>query len=126
MDNEHEITPNEPAHLAPPANSVESGGNVERLEADLAASRSAQELAVQHLREALLAREPALDPSMVTGLTVEEVEASFAVAAAVLAKLRETVTRETAHRVPAGAPGRARFVPRTAFEKIREGLSRQP
>lgn len=126
MDNENETNPNEPADLPWGADSGESGGNVERLEADLAASRASQELAVQRLREALLAREPALDPSMVTGATVEEVEASFAAATGVLARLRETVTRETAHRVPAGAPGRARFVPRTPFEKIREGLSRQP
>ena len=126
MDNEHELNPNDSADLPPGADSGASGGSLERLEADLAASRAAQELAVQRLREALLAREPALDASMVTGATVEEVEASFAAATAVLAKLRDTVTRETAHRVPAGAPGRARFVPRTAFEKIREGLSRQP
>jgi hypothetical protein len=126
MDNEHETNPNDAAHVPAAAGPGESGANVERLEADLAASREAQERAVRHLREALLAREPALDPSMVTGGTVEEVEASFAAAAGVLAKLRETVARETAHRVPAGAPGRARFVPRTAFEKIREGLSRQP
>jgi hypothetical protein len=99
------------------------GGLQGQLAADLAASREAERAAVDRLRQALLATEPALEPSMVVGSTVEEVEASFAAAQAVLTRLREMVTKETAGRIPPGAPGRARSSARTPFEKIREGLA---
>lgn len=99
------------------------GGPQEQLAADLAASRESERAAVERLRQALLATEPALEPSMVVGSTVEEVEASFAAAQAVLTRLREMVTKETAGRIPPGAPGRARSSARTPFEKIREGLA---
>ena len=79
---------------------------------------------VSRLREALLASEPALEPGMVSGDTLEQVEASFAAATALLAKIRETVAHESLTRVPAGAPGRSAPSPRTAFEKIRDGLGK--
>ncbi|MCC6959195.1 MAG: hypothetical protein IT301_05060 [Dehalococcoidia bacterium] len=95
----------------------------ETLEATLAASREAERAAVERLRQALLASEPAIEPAMVTGSTLAEVEASFAIAQAQVARLRDIVTKETAGRIPPGAPGRARSTARSPFEKIREGLS---
>ncbi len=89
----------------------------------LAVSRDAERAAVEKLRLALLASEPAIEPSMVTGVTAAEVEATFAAAHAVVTRLREIVTRETAGRIPPGAPGRARSTARSPFEKIREGLA---
>lgn len=97
----------------------EAGGLAE----ELAASREAERAAVERLRQALLATDPVIEPSMVTGTTLAEVEGSFAAAQAVVARLREVVTKETAGRIPPGAPGRARSTARTPYEKIREGLS---
>ena len=74
------------------------------------------------LREALLASEPALDRSMVTGDSLDELEASFAAATATLAQLREAVRQEQAASVPAGWTGRGAPQPKSAFAKIREGL----
>ncbi|QFG02891.1 hypothetical protein [Tepidiforma bonchosmolovskayae] len=90
----------------------------------LAAARAAHDRAVARLREALLASEPALDPALLSGSTVEEVEASFAAAKETLARIREAVRREAAAAIPAGSalrqPGRAALSP---LEKIRAGLS---
>jgi hypothetical protein len=97
--------------------------DVVRLTEALEASRSGERAAVERLRMALLASEPALEAAMVSGETVAEVEASFAAATALLARIRERAAAESAARVPAGAPGRQAARPRTAFEKIREGLS---
>lgn len=74
------------------------------------------------LREAMLASEPALDRSMVTGDSLDELEASFAAATATLAQVRAAVRREQAAAVPAGATGRAQSEPKSAFAKIRDGL----
>lgn len=114
MDEREQTTPD-------PSNGAEEAG--ETLAAQLAASRETERAAVERLRQALLASEPAIEPSMVTGATLAEVEASFAAAQAVVARLRDIVTKETAGRIPPGAPGRARSTARTPFEKIREGLS---
>lgn len=100
-------------------------GELERLRTELEASRDQERAAVERLRAALLASEPALEPAMVGGETLAEVEASFASASAILARLRERAGADAAARVPAGAPGRHANRPRTAFEKIREGLTRQ-
>jgi hypothetical protein len=78
--------------------------------------------AVERLRVALLASEPALAPELVHGETLDEVEASFAAAKAVLGKVREEVRREQAVQVPAGAPSRTAPQPVSAFDKIRQGL----
>lgn len=96
----------------------------EQLRAELEATKAAERAAVDRLRQALLASEPTLEPGMVGGETLAEVEASFALATALLAKLRERAALEAATRVPAGAPGRLGPRPKTAFEKIRDGLSR--
>lgn len=108
---------------APELATIEEPQGDTPIAAELAASREAERAAVERLRQALLASEPAIEPSMVTGITVAEIEASFAAAQAVVARLREIVTKETAGRIPPGAPGRARSTARTPFEKIREGLS---
>lgn len=94
-------------------------------EAELAASREAGRAAIERLKAALIATNPAIDPAMLAGETVDAVEASFAAAAALVERVREQVRRESAASVPAGAPPRAAATPRTAIEKIREGLSRQ-
>lgn len=75
------------------------------------------------LREALAATDPALDPALLAGDTLAEVERSYEAAREVLTRMREAVRRETAS-VPAGAPGRAVTLPGTPLEKIRAGLAR--
>ncbi len=90
--------------------------------ADDAAAVSADARLLARLREALLGSEPALDRSMVTGDSLEEIEASFAAAKATLAQVREAVRREQAAAVPAGRVGRTVTEPKSAFAKIREGL----
>mgnify|MGYP000863214809 CR=1 FL=1 len=113
MDDQEQVTPG--AESQPAAENP--------LAAELAASREAERLAVDRLRRTLLASEPAIEPSMVTGTTLAEVEASFAIAQGMVNRLREIVAKETAGRIPPGAPGRARSNARSPFEKIREGLS---
>ena len=113
----------EQAHADPEAPTNEPGNEPDAVATQLAASREAERAAVDRLRQALLASEPAIEPSMVAGTTLAEVEASFAAAQAVVARLREIVTKETVGRIPPGAPGRARSTARTPFEKIREGPS---
>lgn len=94
-------------------------------EAELAASREAGHAAIERLKAALIATNPAIDPAMLTGETAGDVEASFAAATALVERVREHVRRENAAAVPAGAPPRGGATPRTAIEKIREGLARQ-
>ncbi len=98
---------------------------LEERETALSTALEQNRRAAGRLREALLATEPALDPDLVTGESVDEVEASFGAAVALLGRLRERIRHENALRVPAGAPGRAgREAALTPFEKIRAGLSR--
>jgi hypothetical protein len=94
-------------------------------EAELAASREAGIAAVERLKSALIAANPAIDATMLAGESVEEVEASFAAAAALVERVRDQVRREHAAAIPAGAPARGAAAPRTAIEKIRDGLARQ-
>lgn len=94
-------------------------------EAELAASHEAGRAAVERLKAALIATNPAIDPALLTGETAGEVEASFAAATALVERVREQLRRESAAAIPAGAPARGHATPRTAIEKIREGLARQ-
>lgn len=80
--------------------------------------------ALAALRARLLASEPAIPPELVSGDTVEELEASFRGAVALLARVRETVAAEYPPAIGGGAPGRATAEPGTPFERIREGLAR--
>jgi hypothetical protein len=92
----------------------------------LVAARAAHDHAVARLREALLAAEPTLDPALVAGETVEDVEASFAAARETLARVREAVRREAAAAIPAGTAlrqnGQGAMTP---LDKIRAGLARR-
>ena len=103
---------------------TESPTELESLQTELEAAQSREREAVARLRAALAASEPALEETLITGDTVEEVEASFAAARALVARIRERAAAESSTRIPAGAPGRLEAKPRTAFEKIREGLGR--
>jgi len=96
---------------------------VEQLRAALAVQVESNRLAVERLRAALLATEPAVSADMVTGATAAEVEASFASAADFVRRVREQALRDAAAAVPAGAPGRVAGQPGSAFEKIRSGLT---
>jgi hypothetical protein len=71
--------------------------------------------ALARLREALAATVDGLDPALIHGDTLAEVEASFAAL--------QALARPAPH-VPTGAPGRISANPATPFEKIRDGLGR--
>lgn len=110
-------------HEAPDALEDLRGKLAER-DAALEQALASNQSAAARLREVLLASEPALDPALVVGETVADVETSFAAARAMLERLREGVRQEQALRVPAGAPPRGRGSgAMTAFEKIRAGLA---
>ena len=113
-----ETTPTETADGA----GIES--ELEAMRAELQGARGAERAAIARLREALLQTEPALEATMLAGETLGEVEANFASATAMLARLRERAALEALARVPAGAPGRGTAIPRSAFEKIRDGLGK--
>jgi hypothetical protein len=88
----------------------------------LAAHGEANRALLGRVRAALLASEPAVVPELVTGETLEEVEASFAAAVAMVGHVREVIRQEQATTVPAGSPGRTPPAARSPFEKIRAGL----
>jgi hypothetical protein len=83
----------------------------------------AERAALMRLREALLATEPTIDPELVRGDTLDELDASFKAARAAVARVREAIRMEQAAMIPAGAPGRAVPGPATALEKIKAGLA---
>jgi hypothetical protein len=89
-----------------------------------AAATEAATRLLARLRDALLASEPDIEPSLVAGNTLEELEGSFAAARELIQKVRNAVRQESAAAVPAGAPGRLTVIPESPFEKIRSGLSR--
>ena len=106
-DSEQDSDPGEPvigadAAEAPPVDATES---------DLA----------EMLRETLLAAHDDLDADDLAGETVSAVRERYVAARARLQR-EAAEAREAA--VPAGAPGRLSPAPATAFEKIREGLTR--
>ena len=74
------------------------------------------------LREALLATDPAVDPELVDGSSLEALDTSFARAQAAAERARDAAIANSGPRIPAGAPGRTRPAPATPFEKIRSGL----
>ena len=116
-DTELELEAEQAAELAEPTDA-----ELELLRQELETSRGNERAAVHSLRAALLAGESALAPEMLAGETLAEVEASYRAAMDLLGRLREHVAKETAGRIPAGAPGRTRQAPRTPFDKIRAGL----
>ena len=105
----------------------ESGGEDVRdelaeLRERLAEREQCERAALGRLREALLASDPAIEPEMVTGETLEAIERSFAAAKAAADRMRESVRREQAAAVPAGGATRSSRSPQSAIEKIRAGL----
>lgn len=76
---------------------------------------------LDRLRQAYLEAEPALDAALLSGQTLEELEASHAAAIALVARVRGSAPAPLS--VPAGAPSRVVAAPSTAFEKIRSGLA---
>jgi chromosome segregation ATPase len=92
----------------------------------LEAARQAHARAIARLREALAAAEPGLDAALLTGETLEEVEASYAAARETVARIREAVRREAAAVIPPGATLRQQHqAALSALEKIRAGLGRR-
>lgn len=64
--------------------------------------------AAQRYRELLLAGAPEVPAELVSGATIEEVDASFAAARGVVAEVRRRIEEQSgAEHVPAGAPPRA-------------------
>ena len=83
----------------------------------------AQRATLARLREALLATEPAIDPALVSGESLEELDATFKAARAAVARIREAVRMEQAAAIGPGAPGRSSPGPATALDKIKAGLA---
>jgi DNA repair exonuclease SbcCD ATPase subunit len=95
------------------------------LEGELSTAREQVRQAAVRYREALLSASPEVPADMVTGESVEEVEASLAAARQTVAQVRQHLESQAqAGRVPAGAPPRsaADLSALTAEEKIRRGL----
>ena len=80
--------------------------------------------AIARLREALLASEPAINPALVGGDSLEALEASFASAQAAVSRIREMLRAEMAAAIPAGNTDRRTSIPATRLEKIRCGPCR--
>lgn len=89
----------------------------------LGRSESEQQLLTRY-REVLLASDVGVDPSLVKGETLAEIDTSFAAAREVADRARQAVGPGMRH-VSAGAPGRRNIGPATPFEKIRDGLARR-
>jgi chromosome segregation ATPase len=95
------------------------------LEGELSTARAQVREAAVRYREALLSASPEVPADMVTGESVEEVEASLAAARQTVAQVRQHLESQAqAGRVPAGAPPRsgADLSALTPEEKIRAGL----
>ncbi len=90
---------------------------------DLETARATNNALMERLRDALCATEPTIHAGMIRGETLEEVEASFADAKALVERVRKQVAREAVVVSP-GAPGRQQQVLASPIEKIRAGLSR--
>ena len=109
------------------AGDADDGGatrEVEELRAELALRDTAHRLALERLRAALVASDPAVTAELVSGDSVEAIEASFAAARAMANRVRDELRREQAASIPAGSAQRSAAGPRTPLEKIRAGLAR--
>lgn len=99
---------------------AESGREVESLRATLA-------LAAAKYRETALAASPDIPAELVSGETIEEVDASLEAARRTVARVRDHLESQAeAERVPAGAPERrgADLTRLSPADKIRLGLQR--
>ncbi len=97
-------------------------------EAEIAHLKGLLATAVGRYRQAVLAQSPDVPAELVSGETIEAVDASLKAGRELVGKVRERLSAgETEVRVPAGAPPRR--APDTAalspFEKIAHGLARK-
>ena len=96
------------------------------LRQDLEAAHGERRAALARYRETLLAQSPELPAEMVSGETLEAIDASAQAARELVARVREQVTATDASRaVPAGSPPRRGpdVSAMSAAEKIRYGLT---
>ncbi len=104
------------------------GAALAEARAALEAERAALREAVGRYRVAVLAAEPALPPELVTGESIEAVDASIDAARRAVARIREQVAKEAreSRGFPAGSPAREEFSSEgmSAAEKIVAGLAR--
>lgn len=105
-----------------PQDDAASPDERDALRDELARRTESERTTLARLREALAASEPAIDPGLVTGETLDEVERSFAAAKLMAERVREAVRREQASTIPAGSAARGPVETKSAFEKIRVGL----
>ena len=92
------------------------------LGAELLARTESEQALLMRLRRTLIESDPLVDPELVQGATIAELEESFARARSIAERLEGIVLQQGVTRVPAGAPGRAKRPFLSSFEKIREGL----
>lgn len=92
-------------------------------DADLIARSETEQQLLARYREALLAGDTGVDPSLVAGDTLAAIDESFARAVEVADRARGSLGPGL-QRVSPGAPGRRKTGPTTPFEKIRDGLNR--
>lgn len=88
----------------------------------LASLRESNRELAARLRAELLARDPGLPADLVTGETVDEIEASYAAARDLAARILGSAST----RVPAGSPGRGVTGGLSARDRIRAGLANLP
>lgn len=123
----HDATTEAPGESPAPKAESETESEIEErlaeLGAELLARTESEQALLTRLRENLIASDPLVDPELVQGSSIVELEESFARAQAIAERLKGIVLQQGVTRVPAGAPGRTRRPVLSAFEKIREGLS---
>ena len=95
---------------------------LEELGAELLAKTESEQELLARLRQTLIDSDPLVDPELVQGASIAELEESFARAQGIAERLKGIVLQQGVTRVPAGAPGRAKRPFLSSFEKIREGL----
>ena len=111
----------------PPLGGADQGERVSEREAQVAQLRQALSEAAAKYRLLLLASAPEVPQELVTGNTIEELDASMATAQSVVAQVRQNLeSHRDRERVPAGSPARgtpdlAGLSPR---DKIAYALSR--
>lgn len=124
----------EPEAAAEQAEALVAGEAKEQAPAEAAGQPEAPEgVDVAKLRELVLRAYPEAIPELVQGATLEELEASARLATEVYRRVagqvREAAAREAASSVPAGQPGRQRYLmdveALSPSAKIAEGLRRR-
>jgi outer membrane protein TolC len=131
-------TPPTPPETSPPAGMPPRAAELEEalaaLREELHRAHTARREAVHRYRAALLAQSPELPAELVTGETVEEVEATVQRARELVARVRDQLATDTGRAappaeaaVPAGSPPRRPpdLDALSPTEKIRLGLSRR-